>query len=409
MEDQTRFINPQTTEQVEGSRWVNPNVTQYELWPGEAGYPWADTGIRLWTREAVLRRVSSDRLMCTWTTGGFSEPTHGNFTMVTYSDNNGASWTRPRVFFQHAHRGLFTTELFVPKPGEIHAFFQTYAFGVWMTQLLSYRSISYDGGYNWQPPHYIPGGIQNVWVNQGIVHSTGRWIIPVSWAEMIGSEWCEPSVGRSPVAPIAGERGVPQHELPWGSDHQLIYRAGVNWANTNHRYVIGVIISDDQGESFYLRGYLWHDNPRHFFEPKIVELSDGSISLLCREWSDGWLWRSRSTDNGETWSPLERSDIPNPSSKVKVLRTADGRIFLIHNPSGTDGKQKGRRNPLSLWVSNDDMRTWSTKVDLVRDPMASLNYPDGFIDEERKELHFAWEDGKRVFIMRVPLDITSDD
>ena len=65
------------------------------------------------------------------------------------------------------------------------------------------------------------------------------------------------------------------------------------------------------------------------------------------------------------------------------------------------------RNPLSLWVSSDDMRTWGVKVDLVKDsaPNVSLNYPDGYVDEERKELHFAWEDTVRVYLVRVPVDI----
>ncbi len=387
------------------SRWIHPDVKQYEIWPGEAGYPWAESGIRLWTREGILRRISADRLMCTWTTGGFSEPSDGNFTMVSYSDDNGEHWSEPEILFRHAHRGLFTTELFVPRPGEIHAFLQTYQLGVWMTQLHSYRAISRDGGRTWQGPNSIPGGIHNVWVNQGIVHSSGRWIIPVSWAEHIGDEWCEPSAGRPPVQPIVGAKPAKMHELPWGSDHPLIYKAGGRWANENHRYVIGFMVSDDQGESFQLKGYLKHDAPRHFFEPKVVELSDGSVAMLTREWSDGWLWESRSTDLGETWTPLRRGNIPNPSSKVKLLRSSDGRIFLLHNPSGTDGVNRGKRNPLSLWVSADDMASWQTKVDLVIDENASLNYPDGFLDEERRELHFAWEDARRVYIMRVPMDI----
>jgi len=390
----------------ESTRWINPDVKQYELWPGKDGYPWADTGIKLWTREGILRHLGGERLICTWTTGGFGEPTDGNFTMAAFSEDYGRSWSKPEVLFRHAWRGLFTTELFVPRPGEIHAFLQTYRLGGWLTNLQSYRAISRDGGRTWTGPHSIPGGIHNMWVNQGIVHSSGRWIIPVSWAEHIGDEWCEPSVGRPPVVPLVGSRVIPQLELAWGADHQLIYRAAVDWANRNHRYSVGVIISDNEGASFRLCGYLWRERPRHFFEPKIVERSDGSIVLLTREWADGWLWLSCSYDRGETWTPLERSNIPNPSSKVKLLRSRDGRIFLIHNPSGTDGVKKGRRNPLSLWVSRDDMRTWEVKVDLVRDEHASLNYPDGFIDEERGELHFAWEDGKRVYIMQVPLDIS---
>jgi hypothetical protein len=38
----------------------------------------------------------------------------------------------------------------------------------------------------------------------------------------------------------------------------------------------------------------------------------------------------------------------------------------------------------------------------------SLNYPDGFLDEENKELVFAWEDTRSVFLMRVPMGITGE-
>ncbi len=391
------------------TRTIHPLARQHELWPGPQGYPWADSGIRLWTREGILRRVAAGRLMCTWTTGGFSEPTDGNFTMVSYSDDDGRTWTPPRVLFRHTHRGLFTTELFVPREGEIHAFLQTYKLGVWMTQLQSYRAISRDGGHTWIGPHSIPGGIHNVWVNQGIVHSSGRWVIPVSWAEQMGDEWCEPMVGAPPMMPQVGERVPPLVQLPYGSDHPLIYKTANAWAHRNHRYVVGAILADDQGATFRLRGYLCHDAPRHFFEPKVVELSDGAIALLTREIQDGWLWRSESRDGGETWSPLRRTDIPNPSSKVRLLRARDGRIFLLHNPCGTDGQSWGRRNPLSLWISDDDMRSWSVKVDLVKDSARNLNYPDGYLDEEARELRFAWEDAYSVYIMRFPMDVTAAD
>ena len=84
----------------------------------------------------------------------------------------------------------------------------------------------------------------------------------------------------------------------------------------------------------------------------------------------------------------------------------DGRIFLLHNPASIqpDGKW-GRRSPLSLWISDDDMRTWRTKVDLVSDTERNLNYPDGFLDEERGEVRFAWEDAYSVYVAAVPMDV----
>jgi len=212
------------------------------------------------------------------------------------------------------------------------------------------------------------------------------------------------------MEPWVGQTAQPQVELPYGADLPQLYQAGNAWADRNHRYAAGVMISDDAGQTFQLRGYLRHPEARHFIEPKVVELSDGRVVLLSREKWKGGIWRSESTDGGETWSPIELTDIPNPSSKFRVLRARDGRIFLLHNPVGIQSSEKwGRRSPLSLWVSDDDMKTWRVKVDLVTDPDHNLNYPDGFIDEERQELHFAWEDAFSVYIARVPMNIASED
>jgi hypothetical protein len=57
------------------------------------------------------------------------------------------------------------------------------------------------------------------------------------------------------------------------------------------------------------------------------------------------------------------------------------------------------------------MKTWNVKVDLVWNDtedvsqMRSLNYPEGYIDEERGELVFVWEDAYRVYFNRLPLDL----
>ena len=129
------------------TRWINPAVKNEEIWPGPNGYPWKDSGARLWTREGLLRRLGDGKLIATWTTGGFCEPADGNFTMISTSIDDGVSW-QEKGRFQHPSRGLFTTELFIVSTNEIHAFIQTYEFGEWMTNLQSYRSISYDGAYH---------------------------------------------------------------------------------------------------------------------------------------------------------------------------------------------------------------------------------------------------------------------
>lgn len=384
---------------------IHPGVRNREIWPGSAGYPWASTGVGLWTREGLLRRVGPHSLLASWTTGGMTEPWAGNFAMIRRSDDDGQTW-RDLGEIRHPTRGLFVTELFSPKQGEIHAFVNTYANAEWMTNLQSFRVISHDGGLSWTDPHSIPGGIHNVWPNRGIVHSSGRWIIPVSWAEHIGARWAHPVVG-SAARGMVGHRELPHTILAPGTPDNALYGAGNKWADENHRYCVGVMMSDDHGETFRRCGYIRGGVHGWLIEPRVVELSNGHIAMLIRSQKDGRLWRSDSTDGGLTWSPSHRTDIPNPAAKVMILRAKDGRIFLIHNPTGHDGAVMGGRNPLSLWVSDDDMKTWRVKVDLISNPDrgVSLNYPDGFIDEERGLIRFLWEDIRKVYLAEVPMNL----
>ena len=388
------------------TREYHPSVTDQIIWPDPGGYPAAQQGMSLWTREGLLRRMGREKLLAMWTTGGPIEPWTGNYTVIRQSADNGRSWQDAGTF-THPTRGLFTTELFVADTGDVHAFLNTYDLGVWMTQLLSCRAVSRDGGSTWEGPHSISGGIQGVWPNRGIRHRTGRWIIPVSWAEMHGEEWAAPSVGLAPAPGQVGSRALKQEVLHPGADVLHHYQSGCVWADRNHRYVCGAMLSNDGGETFRLRGYLRGGLHGHLLEPRVVELSDGSVAMLIRSQRDGRLWRSDSRDGGETWSEAVRTEIPNPAAKVNVLRARDGRIFLIHNPSGHGGEIMGGRNPLSLWVSEDDMRSWPVRVDLVRDhrPGASLNYPDGFLDEDARVIRFLWEDTHAVHLMSVPMDI----
>jgi hypothetical protein len=376
------------------------------VWPPPEGYPWKKYVTFTWAREGLLRQVGPGQLLCTWTTGGFCEPTSGNFTQIAISEDDGATW-RDFGRFEHPTRGLFTTELFRVNDNEIHAFLQTYESGRWFAHNQMYRVITRDGGRTWAAPQSIPGGTPGGWLNIGIRHSSGRWVLPLTWPEFIGEEWGEPVIGRAPGEAKVGLRTLPTCELPRESESWIRYVESNAWCHRNHHYAAGALLSDDGGKTFRLRGYLQGGVENHLMEPQVVELGDGSIVMLLRSMSEGVLLRSVSRDAGETWSELERTDIPNPSSKVNILRHSDGRIFLLHNPNGSTANQMTARRPLSLWVSPDDMRTWPVKVDLVKTSRekVGLNYPSGFLDEAAGQLRFVWEDAESLFFVECPLDI----
>ena len=342
-------------------RWINPEYQVVEI---------ASAGMlsEKFLREAIFRKTRHG-LILSFTTGNESEPMPGNYT--AFFRNDGSRWGKCGEF-RHPRRGLFTTELFTPDGNELHAFLQLHFEGEWLTHLQNFRVVSHDGGLSWNAPHSVPGNMANVWVGKGIIHSSSRWIFPVSWAEHRGPEWSVPS-------PDGGRDGnsVSVEE----------------WSLRNHRYLCGAMISDDRGVRFRLCGGVTSEKG-HLVEPRITELSDGSMIMLMRSWDEKILWQSRSSDRGENWAPARPTEIPSPSTKNLLLRAPDGMIFLIHSP------MKERRGKLSLWVSGDDMNSWGDKVDLVTDDARNLNYPDGFIDENG-DIDFVFEDARGVYRMRI--------
>lgn len=89
---------------------------------------------------------------------------------------------------------------------------------------------------------------------------------------------------------------------------------------------------------------------------------------------DGALWRSISTDQGETWSATEKTGLTATSSASHLLCTRDGTLVLTYNPGPTP-----HRFPLHLRLSHDEGNTWSEPALLADRPAKgsgwSICYP----------------------------------
>ena len=104
--------------------------------------------------------------------------------------------------------------------------------------------------------------------------------------------------------------------------------------------------------------------------------------MLLRHDGSGWLFRCDSNDGGKTWGEVYNTQIPNPSNKPRLINLEDGRIALVHTPNNKDVKEKGYgyRAPYQIWVSDDDMKTWSIK-ETITDFPGEYHYTDGFYED----------------------------
>ena len=139
------------------------------------------------------------------------------------------------------------------------------------------------------------------------------------------------------------------------------------------------------------------DNPlqKHewgFWEPVLVEHAPGKLLMLART-TTGWLWKSRSEDNGSTWSPPVQSTVPNPVAPPVLTRVpGTDTLVLIHNPDVklSDSWHGGERVALAFRTSQDSGGTSSAPADIYRAPNNQLwvDYPA--VRWINGQLHLVW-------------------
>ena len=116
-----------------------------------------------------------------------------------------------------------------------------------------------------------------------------------------------------------------------------------------------------------------------------------------RKCRSGWLYRCDSPDGGKTWGEYYKTDIPNPTNKPRLINLDGGRIALIHTPNNAGIENGGwaLRFPLELWISDNDIKSWSEKIRLTDFPGA-YSYSDGFYEDGH--IHFVIEHNRHTIL-----------
>lgn len=341
------------------------DINQYFTYPANLILDVSDT--YGYAREPVLRRMPDGSLICTFLTGGPTEPHNDNITVAVRSRDDGETWSKPFVVFQHKSRAAYVSEIFTHGVSPC-MFVHTYDAPSRYREITAFRSFTEDSGITWSEPRSVPGGASHISVRRGIVLSNGFWLFPVYW-QSVEDRW-------------------DWTQIPTANDFHM------HWPSC-----CGVLISYDKGLHFELHGDLKSDCL--LFENNCIEVEPGHVVMLMRAQWTGWLYRSDSYDYGCTWSEAVRTDIPNASTKITLLREG-GNILLIHNPIAV-GSEAGMtdRVDLSIWVSDDNMRSWKTQKVLTTKGTAMF-YPDGFLDKARRTVYLACENARQSFLLRIP-------
>lgn len=133
-------------------------------------------------------------------------------------------------------------------------------------------------------------------------------------------------------------------------------------------------VTADFGKTWRKIGPLNDGKTLNAIQPSILDHGKGKLQILARS-RDRAVVESWSTDNGETWSPLTKSNLPNNNSGTDAVTLKDGRHVLVYNHVLPPGDlAKGPRTPLNLSVSKDG-KDWSAAVILEDSPISQYSYP----------------------------------
>lgn len=317
--------------------------------------------------DTTLRKMPDGSWVMIMLGGGHTEPLPQNRVFLTRSHDEGKTWSSLEpldlgIKSKNPDTALVPSELMIN--GDRATMFVATHDGTfadwkeWMTH-------SDDSGRTWSALVPAPGRLHDrTFIRNRIETRDGRIILPF------------------------------QHYIRVGRTREI--RKGRRFSPpTNPRN--GVIISEDGGKTWTEHGDIRisdDDDYSGWAENNIVELADGRIAMIIRaDRLGGVLYYAESTDGGRTWPEFaEPTTIPNPGSKATLYGLGGDRVALLHNPN-----PKGRY-PLSLWISFDGMKTWPYQRVLFpessRGAGKALNYPDGFVSEDGKFLHFAFDDAR---------------
>ncbi len=307
-------MNLVTNEFVPGLRMDGTVVPRVIFAPGEA---YADAN-RCFGIASSIARTPAGRLWCGFTSGGEGDG-HLNYGIVVTSDDDGASWSPPRIVFDTDGAGPVRSDhvtTWTAPSGALWIFWSQYPAGLCGPHSSLWCMVSDNPDADaptWSPPRKLIEG-QNLLTTPTVL-ANGTWIFPTGC-------WNRAAFASRPL------------------------------------------ISRDGGQSFELGGGLHSDENPDFDEYMIVERADRTLVIFNRHPAS--FLQCESNDGGQTWTRQKPNGIRHTNARFVFMKLCSGNWLLVKH-GNLDAVSEAReqkcpesvgRSHLTAFLSRDEGRTW---------------------------------------------------
>ena len=298
--------------------------------------------------EATILERRDKKLLMVWQShyrtplGGADEAP--SVLLSAISSDNGATWQNERTVasMKDGCVNVYSPNLFRLKSGRILLLFKRYMHLVWGEEIRASTYIMYsdDEGETWSKE-------KTIWENSKI-HTHNDTILRLRDGSIVFPiETCD----------------------KWDVDGQEF---------------VSVMRSDDELETFTQSNWITCDK-RGLMEPCIAELNDGKLVMVMRT-QLGFVYISESVDGGRTWTQARASSLDAPESCPCVAKVPNSDAILVvwnnHKPDNSSPTHGGRRNPLTLAISRDGLKTFTDFYDLETDYDYAFTNPSILVTED---------------------------
>jgi predicted neuraminidase len=271
--------------------------------------------------------LADGRLLAVWCSGPGPETNLERFIVAAHSTDGGRTWTEPVTIVDTPGKCDINPTLLQSEAGEVLMFY-----------------------HQWEGHH------------ETRLRRSGD----------AGVTWSEPEA-EHPHCAVQGARA-----LRIGPGHFVL--PGHFWPDDGtNRGRAGCIVTEDDGKTWRVgKATITLEHYRGLMEPSVAPLADGTLLMAIRTCA-GYVYFSRSTDNGETWAePWPGKQFPAPQAPGRLLRTADGRLLMAYSHGAPlEPNSHKPRNALALVQSTDDGKTWSQPllIEGQEDADIQISYP----------------------------------